>query len=261
VRKEALAMKETEILPTEAITVVLSQKGWVRAAKGHEVDVVALSYKSGDQFRSAATGRSNQSAVFIDTTGRSYSLPAHTLPSARGQGEPLTGKLNPPPGAEFIGTMLGDAEQLYLLASDAGYGFIVKLEEMYAKNRAGKAMLSVPNGSRALAPRLVSDVDNSYVAVVTNIGNLLVFELKELPQLAKGKGNKMISIPSTKVASREEFVIDMAVLTAEKSLQVMGDGKPFTLKAADWKNYVGERARRGNKLPRGCRQVVGLKVE
>ncbi len=261
VRKEAQAMKETEILPTEPITVVLSQKGWVRAAKGHEVDVIGLSYKAGDEYRSSATGRSNQSAVFLDTTGRSYSLPAHTLPSARGQGEPLTGKLNPPPGAEFIGAMLGDAEQLYLLASDAGYGFIVKLEEMYAKNRAGKAMLSVPNGSRALAPRQVNNVENNYVAVVTNMGNLLVFALKELPQLAKGKGNKMISIPSAKAASREEFVIDMAILNAEQNLLIMSDGKPFTLKAADWKNYVGERARRGNKLPRGCRQVVGLKVE
>lgn len=261
VRKEAQAMKETEILPTEAITVVLSQKGWVRAAKGHEVDVAGLSYKAGDEYRSSAMGRSNQSAVFLDTTGRSYSIPAHTLPSARGQGEPLTGKLNPPPGAEFIGAMIGDTEQLYLLASDAGYGFIVKLEEMYAKNRAGKAMLSVPSGSRALSPRLVSDVENNYVAVVTNIGNLLVFALKELPQLAKGKGNKMISIPSAKVSSREEYVIDMIVLNADQNLQILGDGKPFTLKAADWKNYVGERARRGNKLPRGCRQVKGLSVE
>jgi len=260
-RKEAQAMKETEILPTEPVTIVLSQKGWVRAAKGHEVDVINLNYKAGDQYRASAIGRSNQSAVFLDTTGRSYSIPAHTLPSARGQGEPLTGKLNPPPGAEFIGTMMGDGEQLYLLASDAGYGFVVKLDEMYAKNRAGKAMLSVPNGSRALAPQQIIDVEKSYVAVVTNIGNLLVFALKELPQLTKGKGNKMISIPSAKVASREEFVVDMTVLNANQNLLVLGDGKPFTLKAADWKNYVGERARRGNKLPRGCRHVAGLKAE
>lgn len=261
VRKEALAMKETEILPTEPLTVVLSSKGWVRAAKGHEIDPTTLSYKAGDEFLSAAMGKSNQFAVFLDTTGRSYSVPAHTLPSARGQGEPLTGKLNPPPGAEFIGAMLGEPEQVYILASDAGYGFIVKLGEMFAKNRAGKAMLSVPNGARALTPKLVGDIETQFVAVVSNIGNLLIFPLKDLPQLTKGKGNKMLSIPSAKVASREEFLLDMALLNENQNLLIVGDGKPFTLKPADWKNFVGERARRGNKLPRGCRSVKQLKVE
>lgn len=261
VRKEAQAMKETEILPTEAITVVLSSKGWVRAAKGHEIDPTSLSYKAGDSFLSASIGRSNQPAVFLDTTGRAYSLPAHTLPSARGQGEPLTGKLNPPPGAEFIGTLFGEPEQLYVLASDAGYGFLVKLGELYGKNRAGKAALSTPNGSRALPPRMVTNVENEYVAVVSNIGNLLVFPLTELPQLTKGKGNKMMSVPSAKVATREEYVIDMAVLNANQNLLIMGDGKPFTLKPNDWKNFIGARSQRGHKLPRGCRSVVKLKVE
>lgn len=260
-RKEAQAMKETEILPTEPITVVLSDRGWVRAAKGHEIDPVTLSYKAGDQFRSAAIGRSNQTAVFLDSTGRSYSQAAHTLPSARGQGEPLTGKLNPPPGAEFVGVMLGEPEQLYVLASDAGYGFIVKLGELHAKNRAGKAALSTPNGSKSLIPKLVTDPENEFIAVVTNIGNLLVFPLKELPQLAKGKGNKMISIPSSKVASREEYVLDMAVLNENQNLVITSDGKPFVIKSSDWKHYVGERARRGNKLPRGCRTVAKLRVE
>lgn len=260
-REAAQAMKETEIMPTEAITLVLSEKGWIRAAKGHDIDASSLSYKAGDQLRSTSIGRSNQNAAFLDTTGRAYSLPAHTLPSARGQGEPLTGRLNPPPGAEFIGAMLGDPENLYVLASDAGYGFVTKLEELFGKNRAGKTMLSVPEGSKALAPRLVTNVENEYVAVVSNIGNLLVFSLKELPQLAKGKGNKMLSIPSAKVATREEFVMDMAVLNDTQNLVIVGDGKPFTLKPVDWKNFVGERARRGNKLPRGCRSVKGLKVE
>jgi topoisomerase-4 subunit A len=261
VRKEAQAMKQTEILPTEAITVVLSSKGWVRAAKGHEVDPSTLSYKAGDELLSAAPGRSNQSVVFMDSTGRTYSLAAHTLPSARGQGEPLTGKLNPPPGAEFIGMMLDEPEQLFLLASDAGYGFIVKLDELFAKNRAGKAALSVPKGSKALAPRRLTDVENEYVAVVSNIGNLLIFPLKELPQLAKGKGNKMMSIPGPKVASREEFVVDMAVLKDKQSLLIVGAGKPFKLKPSDWKQFLAERARRGNKLPRGCRDVAKLGVE
>lgn len=261
VRKEAQAMKETEILPTEQITVVLSSKGWVRAAKGHDVDATTLGYKAGDDFHSAALGRSNQTAVFLDSTGRAYSLAAHTLPSARGQGEPLTGRLNPPPGAEFIGTMFGDPEQLYVLGSDAGYGFIVKLEELFGKNRAGKTALSVPKGSKALAPKQLTDIENDYIAVVSNIGNLLIFPLKELPQLNKGKGNKMMSIPSAKVVSREEFVIDMAVLNKSQSLLIVGSGKPFKLKPADWKQFLAERARRGNKLPRGCRDVVKLSVE
>jgi topoisomerase-4 subunit A len=261
VRKEAQAMKETEILPTEAITVVLSNKGWIRAAKGHEIDALSLSYKSGDQFQASAIGRSNQPAVFLDSTGRVYSLPAHTLPSARGQGEPLTGKLNPPPGAEFIGVMLGEGEQQYVLGSDAGYGFIVNLSDLFGKNRAGKTAISVPNGARALMPKIITDVEKQYLAIVSNIGHLLIFPLKELPQLAKGKGNKMMSIPSSKVASREEFVIDMALLHDQQNLLIVGDGKPFTMKPADWKHYLGERARRGNKLPRGCRHVGKLQVE
>lgn len=260
-RKEAQAMKETEILPTEPVTIILSNKGWIRAGKGHDIDPNSVSYKSGDSFQSSAIGRSNQTAVFLDSTGRAYSLPAHTLPSARGQGEPLTGKLNPPPGAEFIGAMLGDPEQKYILASDAGYGFIVTLGDLHGKNRAGKTALSLPNGSRALAPKLIQDADNEFVAVVSNIGNLLVFPLKELPQLAKGKGNKMLSIPGSKVAAREEFVMDIAIINNNQNLLIQGDGKPFTLKPKDWQLYVGERARRGNKLPRGCRSVKKLVVE
>ncbi len=260
-RKEAQAMKETEILPTEAITVVLSQKGWVRSAKGHEIDPRTLNYKAGDEFLVAAIGRSNQMAVFLDSTGRAYSLAAHTLPSARGQGEPLTGKLTPPPGAEFVGVILDEPEQLYVLASDAGYGFIAKLGELHAKNRAGKTILSTPNGSRALAPKLAMPIENNYLAAVTNTGYLLIIPLKDLPQLAKGKGNKIINIASSKVASREEFVKDMIVLKPSQSLLIVGEGKPFTLKPSDWKHFLGERAQRGHKLPRGCRSVSGLGVE
>lgn len=260
-RKEALAMKQTEILPTELVTIILSQKGWIRAAKGHDIDPNSLSYKAGDQFLASAAGRSNQLAVFVDSTGRSYSLPAHTLPSARGQGEPLTGRLNPPPGAEFIGAMLGEPEQRFILASDAGYGFVVTLGDLHGKNRAGKSALSLPNGSKSLAPKPIQDPDKEFVAVVSNIGNLLVFPLSELPQLAKGKGNKMLSIPGSKVAAREEFVVDIAILTATQNLVIQGDGKPFVMKAKDWQHYVGERARRGNKLPRGCRNMRKLLVE
>lgn len=260
-RKEAQAMKETEILPTEPVTIILSNKGWIRAAKGHDIDPTSLSYKAGDQFQSSAIGKSNQLAVFIDSTGRAYSLPAHTLPSARGQGEPLTGRLNPPPGAEFIGAMLGEADTCYVLASDAGYGFIVKLGDLHGKNRAGKTALSLPDGSKTLIPQLITDIEKEHLAIVSNIGHLLVFPLKELPQLAKGKGNKMINVPSSKVATREEFVVDMIVLKENQNLLIVGDGKPFTLKPKDWQYYLGTRSQRGNLLPRGCRHVKKLKVE
>jgi topoisomerase-4 subunit A len=259
-RKEAQAMSETEILPTEPVTVVLSTKGWVRSAKGHEVDPKSLSYKAGDDFLAAALGRSNQPTIFFDSTGRAYSLPTHTLPSARGQGEPLTGRLNPPPGAEFTGVILGDTEQQYVLASDAGYGFIAKLEEMYGKNRGGKIMLSVPKGSKALTPRLVSNLDNAFVAAVSNTGHLLIFLLKELPLLPKGKCNKIMTIPSAKVVSREEFIVDVAILQPNQVLGLNSGNKQLKLKASDWKHYIGERGRRGNKLPRGYQKVESLTV-
>lgn len=260
VRKVAQAMKETEILPTEPITVVLSNRGWVRAAKGHGIDGESLSYKAGDSLQATAEGRSNQPAVFLDTTGRAYSLPAHSLPSARGQGEPLSGRLNPPAGALFIGVMLGEAEQVYVLASDAGYGFVVKLGELYGKNRAGKRAISVPKDAHALPPRLVNDIETEYLAVVSNVGHLLIFPLKELPQLSKGKGNKLISMKNNKVI-REEYVLDIAVLNANQNLLIVSEGKPFTMKPKDWEYYKGERARRGNLLPRGCRKLKALRVE
>jgi topoisomerase-4 subunit A len=259
-RKEAQAMSETEILPTEPVTVVLSTKGWVRSAKGHEVDPKSLSYKAGDEFLSSALGRSNQPAIFFDSTGRAYSLPTHTLPSARGQGEPLTGRLNPPPGAEFNGVILGEPDQKFVLASDAGYGFIVTLEEMYGKNRGGKILLSVPKGSRSLTPRLVNNLDNAFVAAVSNTGHLLVFLLKELPLLPKGKGNKIMTIPSAKVLSREEFIVDIAILQPAQMLGLNSGNKQLKLKATDWKHYIGERGRRGNKLPRGYQKVDSLVV-
>jgi len=260
-RKEAQAMKETEILPTEPITVVLSKRGWVRAGKGHELDPGTLSYKAGDEFQASAIGRSNQTAVFLDTTGRAYSLPAHTLPSARGQGEPLTGRLTPPPGAEFMGALFGDAEQKYLIGSDAGYGFVVTLKDLYGKNRAGKTLLSLPKESKPLLPKPVSDPASEFLALVSNIGNLLIFPLSELPELAKGKGNKMMNIPSQKLATREEYVVDVAVLNDSQILFVVSDGKPFRMKPSDWKHFIGERAQRGHKLPRGCRNVKKLSVE
>lgn len=260
-RKGAKAIKEAEILPTEPLTIILSNKGWVRSGKGHEIDPLTLSYKAGDKFQTLSLGRSNQTAVFLDSTGRAYSLPAHTLPSARGYGEPLTGRLNPPPEAEFIGVMLGEPDEVYLLVSDAGYGFTVKLGDLYGKNRGGKAALSLPKGSRPLIPRKVIHQEKEFLALVTNTGQLLVVPLKELPMLSKGKGNKIINIPNAKLALREEYLIDCAVLNENDALQILSDGKPFTLKPKDWNYYVGERGRRGNKLPRGCRRAQGLAVK
>ena len=260
-RAEAKALSEHDLLPNEKITVVLSEKGWVRSAKGHEIDATGLSYKAGDGFKTAAPGRSNQYAVFIDSTGRSYSLAAHTLPSARGQGEPLTGRLTPPPGASFECMLLPDDEALYVIASDAGYGFVVKGEDLQAKNKAGKALLSLPNGARVVAPRPLNNREEDWLAAVTTEGRLLLFKVADLPQLGKGKGNKIIGIPGERVASREEYLTDLAVLPAGATLVLQAGKRTLSLKADDLEHYKGERGRRGNKLPRGFQRVDGLLVE
>ncbi|MGG2395587.1 DNA topoisomerase IV subunit A [Pseudomonas sp. SH1-B] len=260
-RAGAKALSETELMPTEPVTVVLSEKGWVRCAKGHDIDASGLSYKAGDGFKAAAPGRSNQYAVFIDSTGRSYSLAAHSLPSARGQGEPLTGRLTPPPGASFECVMLPEDSALYVIASDAGYGFVVKGEDLQAKNKAGKALLTLPNGARVVVPKPVTSLDNDWLAAVTTEGRLLLFKVSDLPQLGKGKGNKIIGIPGERVASREEFLTDLAVLPGGASLVLQAGKRTLTLKADDLEHYKGERGRRGNKLPRGFQRVDQLLVE
>ena len=260
-RAEARALSETELLPTEPVTVVLSEKGWVRCAKGHDIDAAGLSYKAGDGFKAAAAGRSNQFAVFLDSTGRSYSLAAHSLPSARGQGEPLTGRLTPPPGASFDCLLLPDDEALYVLASDAGYGFVAKGEDLQAKNKAGKALLSLPAGARVLAPRPLVDRDSDWLAAVTSEGRLLVFKVADLPQLAKGKGNKIIGIPGERVASREEYLCDLAVLPQGGTLVLQAGKRTLSLRPDDLEHYKGERGRRGSLLPRGFQRVDALLVE
>ncbi|WP_313209995.1 DNA topoisomerase IV subunit A [Stutzerimonas nitrititolerans] len=260
-RAEARAMTENELLPSEPVTVVISEKGWARCAKGHDIDATGLSYKAGDGFKAAAPGRSNQYAVFIDSTGRSYSLAAHSLPSARGQGEPLTGRLTPPPGASFECVLLPEDDALYVIASDAGYGFVVKGEDLQAKNKAGKALLSLPAGARVIAPRSLDSRDEDWLAAVTTEGRLLVFPVRDLPQLGKGKGNKIIGIPGDRVASREEYLIDLAVLPAGATLVLQAGKRTLSLRADDLEHYKGERGRRGNKLPRGFQRVESLVVE
>ncbi|HDS1816515.1 TPA: DNA topoisomerase IV subunit A [Pseudomonas putida] len=260
-RAEAKALSENELMPTEPVTVVLSEKGWVRCAKGHDIDATGLSYKAGDGFKAAAAGRSNQFAVLIDSTGRSYSVAAHTLPSARGQGEPLTGRLTPPPGATFECVLLPDDDALYVVASDAGYGFVVKGEDLQAKNKAGKGLLSLPNGAKVMTPRLVANREQDWLAAVTTEGRLLVFKVSDLPQLGKGKGNKIIGVPGDRVASREEFVTDLAVIAEGATLVLQAGKRTLSLKADDLEHYKGERGRRGSKLPRGFQRVDGLQVE
>jgi len=260
-RAEAKALSETELMPTEPVTVVLSEKGWVRCAKGHDIDATGLSYKAGDGFKAAAPGRSNQYAVFIDSTGRSYSLAAHSLPSARGQGEPLTGRLTPPPGATFECVMLPEDSALYVIASDAGYGFVVKGEDLQAKNKAGKALLTLPNGAKVVAPKPVNNLEDDWLAAVTTEGRLLLFPVRDLPQLGKGKGNKIIGIPGERVASREEHLTDLAIVPSGSSLVLQAGKRTLTLKADDLEHYKGERGRRGNKLPRGFQRVDQLLVE
>ncbi|MDG0978302.1 MAG: DNA topoisomerase IV subunit A [Halieaceae bacterium] len=260
-REEAKAFSEKELMSTEPITVVLSEKGWIRAAKGHDIDPSSLSYKAGDGFNLAAAGRSNQSAILIDTTGRAYTLPTHNLPSARGQGEPVTGRISPPPGVGFKALLLGDERQKILLASDAGYGFVTELGHLMAKNKAGKAILNLPNGSQVLPPAHVPNGDDLLVAAVSTEGRLLVFPLADLPELARGKGNKIISIPSARVKSREEMVNGIAVLTQESRLVLHAGKRHLTLKVSELDHYRGERGRRGSKLPRGLQNVDYLVAE
>jgi topoisomerase-4 subunit A len=245
----------------EPVTVVLSEAGWVRAAKGHEVDAAGLAYKSGDKLKLLAKGKSNQNAVFLDSTGRAYTLPAHSLPSARGQGEPLTGRVNPPSGATFEGLVIGDPETLYLIASDAGYGFISTFENLISKNRSGKAVLSLPKGSKVLSPVAVNNLQTDEVVGVTNEGRLLMFKIAELPELAKGKGNKLISIPGGRVAERQEYVVGFAVLDRSKYLLVHSGKRFIRLTLEELEHYRGERGRRGNKLPRGFQKVDMVEVQ
>ncbi|WP_457254121.1 DNA topoisomerase IV subunit A [Pseudomonas juntendi] len=260
-RAEAKALSENELMPTEPVTVVLSEKGWIRCAKGHDIDATGLSYKAGDGFKAAAAGRSNQFAVLIDSTGRSYSLAAHSLPSARGQGEPLTGRLTPPPGATFDCVLLPEDDALYVVASNAGYGFVVKGEDLQAKNKAGKGLLSLPNGAKVMTPRPVANREQDWLAAVTTEGRLLVFKVSDLPQLGKGKGNKIIGVPGDRVASREEFVTDLAVIADGATLVLQAGKRTLSLKPDDLEHYKGERGRRGSKLPRGFQRVDSLQVE
>jgi topoisomerase-4 subunit A len=260
-REAAQAIDETSLIANEPVTVVLSTGGWVRSAKGHEIDARTLSYKSGDAFKALARGRSLQPAVFIDSTGRTYSLPAHSLPSARGQGEPLSGRLDPPDGAKFAGIMIGEPEDLWLLASDAGYGFTARLKDLVSDRRAGKTVLNVPANAQVLTPAPVLSAD-ALVAVVSSEGKLLAFKVSEVPEMPRGKGNKLYDIPGKKAAARTELMTALAVVPPKASLLLWAGDVCKTLEWRDLQDYVGERAQRGAVLKRGWpRQIDRLEVQ
>ena len=253
--EEARAFTEEERLSSEPITVIVSEMGWVRAAKGHELDPRELAYRSGDQFAHMARGRSNEPLVVFDSTGRAYTLPAHGLPSARSQGEPLTGRLTVPSGASFAGVMMGPADSTVLMASSAGYGFLCRLGDLVGKQKAGKAVLTLPEGALVLPPQRVEAPESDLLVAVSSAGRMLVFPVSELPALARGKGNKILSLPKASVVSGEEVLRGVVALPADGVLRVHTGARYLNMKTSDLDAYRGERARRGQRLPRGFQRV------
>jgi topoisomerase-4 subunit A len=260
-RPSARAMDATELLPTEALTIVLSESGWVRAAKGHDVDASGLNFRTGDRYYTSVRARSNQQIVFIDETGRSYSLAAHTLPSARGQGEPLSGRLQSPPEVRFVAVLAVDKpEAQVLLSNSAGYGFVTTLENLLAKNKAGKAVFSLPQGAKIMPPITLSEESNEKVAVASGDGRLLVFERNELPSLNKGKGVRLINIPQAQFTAGQEWLQSLAIVAEGQSLTLHAGRRHLTLKPTDLAHYSGARGKRGHKLPRGLQKVSEIAV-
>ena len=261
-RDDAKAFSEEELMTTEPVTVIMSAKGWIRAAKGHDMDPASLNYKSGDGFHLAARGKSNQSAMILDSGGKAYTVAAHSLPSARGQGEPLTGRINSPSGASFEGLMMGSADDLFLLASDAGYGFVVKVSDLQTKNKAGKAALTVPKGGQVIQPAMVgsNSVEDAFVVAVSNEGRMLLFPLNELPIMGRGKGNKIIGIPTSRLQAREEFMVSVNIIREKDTLRVYAGKRHVNMKFKELDHYIGERGRRGHKLPRGFQKVDGVEI-
>lgn len=260
-RAAAQAIDESALVPSEPLTVILSARGYVRAAKGHDIDVSSLSYKSGDEFMASAQGRSNQQAIFLDSTGRSYAIASHGLPSARSHGDPLAGYVKQPDGSVFAGVMMGANDSRHLLSTSAGYGFVLKLEDTLTRNKAGKKILTVPKGAQVLTPGLVQDYENDLIAVVNNQGRLLVYPLSEVPELAKGKGNKLFGISSKKFNAGEEELIAAVVISDQMILKIDTENRTMSLKLKDLEPYLSERGKRGTLLPKGWRSVKRVYVE
>jgi len=259
-RGEAKALSEKDLVPSEAVTVVISEKGWARCAKGHDIDPAAMSYKAGDSYLCSAKGRSNRPAVFVDSGGRAYTTDAHTLPTARSQGEPLTGRFNIATGEMFTQVVMANDEDKYLLSSDSGYGFVGKFEDMVSRNKNGKALLSLPANAKVMPPQKIDDIEQELCLSITTEGRMLVFPVANLPVLSKGKGNKIINISSARAKTREEYVTLLQVLKPTDSITLHAGRRKLTLKPSDIDHYSGERGRRGNKLPRGLQRVDRVEV-
>ncbi len=259
-REAAQALETTALISNEPLTVILSAKGWIRAAKGHDIDVASLNYRSGDSFHDAVKCRSTQPVYLLDSTGRAYSTSAHDLPSARTQGEPLTGRLNPPAGALFTHLLAGNPDDWLVVASHIGYGFKVQLKELFSKNKAGKALITLSDGAKALKPVAIHNATD-LLAVVTLQGRLLIFPVAELPELARGKGNKLIQMTTDELASGQDAMIAITVIAEHNALKVISGKRILTLKAADITQYTSSRAKRGLALPRGFQRVDGLAAE
>ncbi|OUR64770.1 DNA topoisomerase IV subunit A [Methylophaga sp. 42_25_T18] len=259
-RDAAKALDESELLPTEPVTIVLSESGWVRAAKGHDVDPEALNFRTGDRYATSVKARSNQQIVFLDTTGRSYSLAAHTLPSARGQGEPLSGRLQAPADARFVAVLAGDMDKPMLLSNTAGYGFVTNLNNLLAKNKAGKAVFNLPAGAEILPPIWIDDIETEQLAVAAGDGRLLVFAASEVPNLNKGKGVRLINIPQARFTADQEWLHSVTLIPEASSVTLHAGKRHLTLKPADLAHYQGERGKRGHKLPRGLQKVSKVEL-
>ncbi|WHU84856.1 DNA topoisomerase IV subunit A [Pantoea agglomerans pv. betae] len=259
-REEAKALSETELVPSEPVTIVLSQMGWVRSAKGHDIDPAGLSYKAGDSYLAAARGKSNQPVAFIDSTGRSYTLDPTSLPSARGQGEPLTGKLTPPPGAVVEQVLMEPDDQRLLMASDAGYGFICTFSDLVSRNRAGKALLTLPENARVMTPMAVHHEDDMLLAI-TQAGRMLMFPVGELPQMSKGKGNKIISIPSAEAAAGQDKLAWLMILPPGSAITMHVGKRKMLLRSEELQKFRADRGRRGTLLPRGLQKIDRVELD
>jgi len=260
-RKESKALTEKDLMPNEPVTVVVSEKGWARCAKGHDIDPQSLSYKAGDGYLDSAKGRSNCPVVFIDSSGRAFATDAHSLPTARSQGEPLTGRFHLSNGATFVHTLMANDDDKFLMASDAGYGFVGCFADMVSRNKNGKALISLPPSAKVMKPQPLHDLANDLCLTITTEGRMLVFPVKDLPVLSKGKGNKIINIPSARAKSREEYVSLLTIIPQGGAVTLHAGKRKLTLKASDIEHYRGERGRRGNKLPRGLQRVDRIEVE
>jgi topoisomerase-4 subunit A len=259
-REAAKAMDASALIPSEPVTVVVSEKGWVRAGKGHDLDPNALQYKSGDAFLHSARGRSNQLVVFLDSTGRSYSIPAHALPSAKGHGEPLSSMVAPPAGATFIGAIMGEPDDLYLLTTDDGYGFVARLDDLMTRIRNGKSIINVQSGAHVLKPQRVGSMETDCMAAATSEGKLLLFPIGDLPQLGRGKGVQTVKVHKAKDLLPAESVVATAVVPDGGTLVVYAGKRYLNMKPADLEPYLGKRAQRGLKLPRGYQNVSSIRA-